>query len=149
MQILNYLLSLLFINLCNSFTLINKKNNAKFLSRDNKLIMGCDYYIDKRLYIYYHNDIGLSYINLDHNRGYYSNYFLSDEHIYEDEDYDKYIKRILEPSMKPIVIFLNNTFCELYFEKKYKKIIEYELNISNKTWNDVNQIIKKEVRYER
>jgi hypothetical protein len=82
--------------------------------------MGCDYYIDKTLYIYYNNDISLSYINLEHDRGYYLNYFLSDEDI--DEDYDKYRKRILELSMKPIIIFINNTFSKLSFEKNYKKL---------------------------
>ena len=31
---------------------------------------------------------------------------------------------------------------------KYKKLIDDELNLSNKTWDDVNKIIKKEERYE-
>lgn len=51
--------------------------------------------------------------------------------------------------MTPIVIFTNNTFSKSSFETKYKKLIDYELNISSKIWNDVNKIIKKEERYER
>jgi hypothetical protein len=51
--------------------------------------------------------------------------------------------------MKPIVIYSNNTFNKLSFENKYKKIIETEIEIFNKTLNDVYKIIKIENRYER
>lgn len=92
----------------------------------------------------------ISYINLDHERGYY--WFLS--LLDEDEDgYDaeltQYIKEKLEPNMKPIVIYSNNAFHKISFENKYKKIIENELNLCNKSWNNVNHVIKKETRYER
>ena len=145
MQILKYLL-FFFINLCNSFSL-NKKNTAIFISRHNlKLNMGCDYYIDKSLYIYDYQDIILSYINLEKTRGYY--WYCKDEDEL-DYDYAAYIKEILEPSMEPIIIYINKSFTKLSFEKKYEKQIEYELKICNKTWDDVNKIIKKEERYER
>lgn len=146
---LNYLLFIGFIHLTNSFMI--KQNIPIFFRNNNlKLNMGCDYYIDKSLYIYDYDNIAFSSINLERNRGYYTDYFLSDEDEDSyDEDYNEYIKRHLEPSMKPIVIFTNNTFRKLSFEKKYKKIIDYELNLNNKTWNDVNIIIKKEERYER
>lgn len=149
MQILKYSL-LFFINFCNSFLLT--KNYPKLISIHHKfeLNMGCDYYIDKNLHIYDYNDKVISYINLEHNRGYFFDYSLLDE---DEDDYDKEvakeIKRILQPSMEPITIFINNTFCKTSFEKKYKKLIDYELIIYNKTWDNVNKIIKKEERYER
>jgi hypothetical protein len=112
--------------------------------------MGCDYYIDKDLHIYDYNDNIISYINLEHERGYY--WFTSV--LDEDEDgYDaelaQYKKDKLTPYMEPIVIYGNNTFNKLSFENKYKKIIENELKIVKKTWYDVNKIIKIEDRYER
>ena len=152
MQIFNYFLFFCFINLYNSFTLINKQIRSNFLSRDyrNKLNMGCDYYIDKNLHIYDYNDKEISYINVEHERGYY--WFMSV--LDEDEDgYDaelaQYIKDILTPTIKPIVIYSNNTFNKLSFENKYKKIIEDEIKIFNKTLNDVKKILKIEYRYER
>jgi hypothetical protein len=116
----------------------------------NKLNMGCDYYIDKNLHIYGYNDKEISYITIEHERGYY--WFMSV--LDEDEDgYDaelaQYIKDLLTPSMKPIVIYSNNTFTKLSFENKYKKIIEDEIKIFNITLNDVKKILKIEDRYER
>ena len=152
MQILNYFLIFCFINLCNSFTLINKQVRPYFLSRDykHKLNMGCDYYIDKNLHIYDYNDKIISYINLEHERGYYWFVSLLDE---DEDGYDtelaQYKKDKLTPYMEPIVIYGNNTFNKLSFENKYKKIIENELKIVKKTWYDVNKIIKIEDRYER
>ena len=149
MQIFNYFLFVCFINLCNSFV---KQITPIFLSRyrRNKLNMGCDYYIDKDLHIYDYNDIEISYINIDHERGYY--WFIST--LDEDEDgYDdkvaQYKKQALEPTMKPIVIYSNNTFNKLSFENKYKEMIEIEIKRFNKTLNDVDKIIKVENRYER
>ena len=152
MTTLNYFLLFCFINLYNSFTLINIKYYPNFLSQysKHKLNMGCDYYIDKDLDIYNHNGIIISYINLQHERGYYS--FISA--LDEDEDgYDteflQYKEDILKPSMEPIIIYSNNSFNKLSFETKYKKIIENELNLFNKTLNDVSKIIKTENRYKR
>ena len=152
MQILYYFLFFCFINLCNSFTVINKHIRPYFLSRDykHKLNMGCDYYIDKNLNIYDYNDKIISYINLERERGYY--WFTS--MLDEDEDgYDaevaQYKKNKLTPKMKPIVIYSNNTFNKLSFENKYKKLIEDEIKIFNKTLNDVKNILKIEDRYER
>jgi hypothetical protein len=112
--------------------------------------MGCDYYIDKNLHIYDYNDIEISYINIEHERGYYW-FMLSideDDNWY-DTEFNEYKKHILESTMKPIIIYTNKTFNKLYFEIKYKKIIESEIKIFNKTLNDVKTIIKIENRYER
>ena len=152
MQILNYFLFICFINLSSSFTPINKKyfTNFHLQNYKHKLNMGCDYYIDKNLYIYDYNNITLSYINLEHERGYYWFCSLLDE---DEDGYDKeltnYIKDTLEPSMKPIIIYSNNTFNKLSFQNKYKKLIEDDLKLVNKTFSDVNEIIKIETRYER
>jgi hypothetical protein len=51
--------------------------------------------------------------------------------------------------MEPIIIYINKNFTKLSFEQKYENRIESELEIYNKTWEDVNIIIKKEERYER
>jgi len=152
MQIFNYFLFVCFINLCNSFNLINKQIRPNFILRDykNKLNMGCDYYIDKNLHIYDYNDKEISYINIEHERGYY--WFMSVLDEDEDEyhaELAQYIKDTLTPSMKPILIYSNNTFNKLSFENKYKKIIEDEIKMFNKTLNDVTKILKIEDRYER
>jgi len=151
MKFLNYFLFIYFIKLCNSFKIINQKY-PNFISRDklHKINMGCDFYIDKDLHIYDNNDKIFSYINLDHKKGYY--WFISvldeDENGHETE-LEEYIKKELESSMEPIIIYSNNSFIKLSFEDKYKKIIEYELNLSNKTFDDVSKIIKEEIRYKR
>ena len=155
MQIYNYFLFFCFINLCNSFTFINKKYGSTFISRNfsYKLNMGCDYYIDKDLQIYDYNDIMISDINLEHNKGYYWLILDEDEDGYNTEMQSyisqALISQALEPVMEPITIYSNNTFHKLSFENKYKKIIEDDLHFNNKTWNDVNKIIKIENRYER
>lgn len=148
---LNYLSFTCFINLCNSFTLFKQMNpiiySRKFYSQLN---MGCDYYINKNLDIYGYNNNLLSFINLEHKRGYYNYCTLLDE---DEEGYEDEVKiniqRQLEPDMKPIEIYSNNKFNKLSFEKKYKFLIECKLNDCNKKWDDVNKIIKKEERYER
>ena len=153
MQILNYFLLICFINLCNSFTKqINKKYCPNFISRQcsYKLNMGCDYYIDKDLCIYDFNNEILSRINLEKIKAYFWFFSVLDQ---DDDGYDiehaEYIEKTLEPSMEPIAIYSNNTFIKLSFENKYKEMIEDELNIFNKTLNDVNKIIKIENRYKR
>ena len=112
--------------------------------------MGCDFYIDKDLHIYDYDDREISCSNLEHKRGYY--WFISI--LDEDKDgYDaeliQYKKQALEPNMKPIVIYSNNTFNKLSFENKYKEIIEDHIKRFNKTLNDVNKVIKIENIYER
>jgi hypothetical protein len=147
MQIFNYFLFVCFINLCNSFV---KQITPKFLSRDlrNKLNMGCDFYKDKDLHIYDYNDKEISYINVEHEKGYYWFISVLDEEGYDDE-VTQYKKQALEPTMKPIVIYTNNTFNKLSFENKYKQIIETDIKRFNLTLNDVDKIIKVENRYER
>lgn len=152
MHILHYFLLFSFINLFNSFTMTNKKIYHKFILHNYryKLYMGCDYYIDKDLHVYDYNNIIFSYINLEHERGYYwfSSLLDKDEDGYDNE-LSEYIKNKLEPNMKPILIYSNSIFVKLSYENKYKKLIEDNLKLYKKTWNDVNKIIKVENRYER
>ena len=151
MHIFNYLLVVCLINLCNSFTLITKQIRPNFLSQycRNKLNMSCDYYIDKNLHLYDYNDREISWINVEHEKGYYwfSSLLDEDEDGY-DTEFATYIENILKQKMKPIVIYKNNTFNKLSSENKYKKIIEEELKLCNKTLNDVSKIIKIENKYE-
>lgn len=93
MQFFNYFLFIYFINLCNSFFLINKQMRSNFISRvyNHKLYMICDYYIDKDLDIYDYNNIIFSYINLEHEK---KNYFFNS--LLDEDGYDieliKYMK---------------------------------------------------------
>ena len=148
MKILSYFLFICFINLCNSFTLINKKycDNLISIQYKYKLYMGCDYYIDKNLLIYNYNDCIFSYINVESKKSYYNFIPILDE---DETEVTNYEKDILKQSMKSIVIYSNNTFNKLSFENKYKKIIEDELNLLKKTLNDVNKIVKIEKIYKR
>jgi hypothetical protein len=112
--------------------------------------MGCDYYIEKELQIYYHNETIFSYIILQRDQGYYwfSSALDEDEDGYERE-FAEYMKQELEPRMKPILIYENNTFQKSSFERKYTQMIEHDLHLSKKTWTDINKILKIENRYER
>ena len=110
--------------------------------------MGCDYYIVKDLVIYY-NDKNISYINLSRERGYfYDINYDEDEEDYEKK-YNESINEQLKPNMKPIIIYSDNNFTNEPLEKKYKNIIEDELNKYNKKWECIKKIMKKESRYER
>jgi len=115
--------------------------------------MGCDYYICKYLKIKFQNNLP-SYILLEKDIGYFN--FNEDE---DDTDYDKkytkYVKDILTPNMKPIIVYEKNQFVNSKLEKKYKILIEEELNNYNRShdnkieWNDILDIKKIEIREER
>jgi hypothetical protein len=112
--------------------------------------MGCDYYIDINLDIYNFNDKLISYINLEHEKGYFWFSSILDEDADGfEEEYAQYIKAILEQRMDPIVIYKNNAFLKLSFDNKYKTIIENHIKFYNMTLNDISKIIKTENRYER
>ena len=111
--------------------------------------MGCDYYIVKVLNIYYNDNNNLRVV-LERQNGYFNFDYYHDE---DEEDYDdkvnEYIKDILTPKMKPIIIYSNNSFNKLSSETKYKTLIENEINKYNKTWCEITKILKAEERYER
>jgi hypothetical protein len=110
--------------------------------------MGCDYYIQKYLYIHY-KDNSTDYITLSKDRGYF--YFSSD--LDEDDPdfeikYKELVSLQLEPEMKPLIIYQDSEFLSNFLENKYKFIVEQKMK-NGKYWIDVEKIIKKENRYER
>jgi hypothetical protein len=111
--------------------------------------MGCDYYIDKNLEIYFDGKSYCSLIRLEHNSGYF--YDIngdSDEEDYEKKEKES-INEQLKPKMKPIVIYSEGKFMSSSFEIKYKILITDKLSRENKKWEDIRQIVKRESRYER
>jgi len=116
--------------------------------------MGCDYYIEKNLYIYYTNEVLPFSLNLERDIGYY--FEINDDKVLDILDNDDYIvkwkklkKYHLEPRLNPVIIYSNNSFHDSYLAKKYKSMIEYEINYSYKKWNDIKEMIIVEERYEK
>ena len=108
--------------------------------------MGCDYYIDTNLVVYYKHESEwkATYILLHQERGYfYETNIDSDE-----EGYDEKIQEQLKPRMKPILIYTDDAFCKPQYEDKYKDWILHYLP-EDKTWADIAKVVKKESRYER
>lgn len=134
MQIINYFLLIYFIKYCNSFIY---KNNRYTLS------MSCDYYIDQDLHIYDYNNLIFSYINLKDERAHYK----FNSKLDDDNEVSYHMKQTLKLVIKPVIIYSNNSFTQLYFENKYKQIIQNDLIQSNKTWKDINKIMKVEHRH--
>ena len=112
--------------------------------------MGCDYYISKVLRVYY-NTIEYLSIEIDRKKGYFSDIIWDEDE--DDEEYDRkqeeYLKDVLTPKTKPIIIYNEGAFNKSNTETKYKSIIEERLNICGKKWSDIIKIIKVEVRFER
>jgi|LauGreStaDraftv2_3_1035109.scaffolds.fasta_scaffold69441_2 hypothetical protein len=114
--------------------------------------MGCDYYIDKTLYIFYHNENNsnsdFSTIELSHDKGYFYYPNLDEDDIDYDKIIEKSINDQLTSNMKPIILYSNNVFTDVKYEKKYKTLIESNMT-KGKKWEDIKEIKKKESRYER
>jgi hypothetical protein len=114
--------------------------------------MVCDYYIVKNLRLYFQNIVPLLYIQVEYFKEDFYSGLDEDEHDYE-EKYEEYIKYILTPEMKPIIIYENNKFINSRLENKYMSVIQERINIynnSNETcigFNDIIDIIKIETRY--
>jgi hypothetical protein len=120
---------------------------------NNKLYMGCDYYIEHNLRIYY-NDNNIYTINLNRERGYYSDY---DDFIMNLRNEangistrEKMKEYYLTPKAIPFLIYTNHSFVNTYVSDKYKAQLEFEMmNNDYKTWNDIKDIVILEERYER
>ena len=110
--------------------------------------MGCDYYIDTELVLFFHNDSSRTYINLDHNRGYFYEINIDSGDADYDKKQEESEKEQLTPSMTPILIYANNLFTKPIYEEKHKDLILHHLP-NDKTWTDIKKIIKSESRYER
>jgi len=110
--------------------------------------MGCDYYINKDIIIYFQDNSRHS-INIEHNRGYFYDINKDEDEEDYEEEYEKSIQEQLQSKMKPIILYKDHSFCNNAFEIKYKNIIDSELSKIGKTWIDIVKIKKVESRYER
>lgn len=86
--------------------------------------MGCDFYIDTNLYIYYFNSNNISYISLSHDRGYFYESLLDEDNENYEKKYEEMHNEQLKARNKPIIIYDNNKFITPNLETKYKKLIE-------------------------
>ena len=107
--------------------------------------MGCDYYIQKVLRIYFEDDDYLCFV-VETERGYYMDIYDEDEEDYETK-VNEYKKKCLTPDIEPIIIY-NGAFNKSASETKYKSIVENFMNDCGKKFSDITKIIKVEHRYE-
>lgn len=145
-----FLYFLFFINVNNSFKLINHFN---YRLNNKVLYMGCDYYIENNLCIYY-NDNSKKYINLNRERGYYSDYsdFIMSvrDKVNNMSSWEKMKQYHLTPKAIPFLIYTNYSFTNMYLSNKYKEMIDFEIiNNDYKSWDDIKEIVIEEERYER
>jgi hypothetical protein len=96
--------------------------------------MGCDYYIRHYLYVYFENKKSNIPILLDTERCYFY------DNGEDDDDYnEKEIEEQLTPC-KPILIYSNNDFINMNFKSEYKDIIQKQLDIIDKKWENISII---------
>jgi len=149
MFFLKLLLFLFSINLHYSFKIISYLNRNPY----NKLFMGCDYYIEQRLCIFY-NDNSCYCINLKRERGYYTDYddFVMNRNTQTNNliEWEKIQQHHLTPTASPFIIYTNHSYINLYVANKYESMVEFEMihNI-DKNWDDIKDIVVYEERYER
>jgi len=116
--------------------------------------MGCDYYIYKYLKIKFNNNNFPLFIQLEKDLGFFDFDLDEDDPDY-DKKYKKYIKQMLTPNMKPIIIYEKNQFANSKLENKYKFFIQEELNRFNNSheekidWSNILDVNKIETREER
>jgi len=111
--------------------------------------MGCDYYILKVLKIRYKSGTE-SCIVLDRQRMYYSYDPVcdSDDSDYET-NYERYTDSVLKVTFVPVHIFSNDSFRNESVEVKYRKMIHAHLIDNKRTYDDVLDVYKAEVREPR
>ena len=125
-----------------------KGNEKKYKMNFLYFLMGCDYYIDKDIIIYFQDNSRHS-INVENERGYFYDIDIDEDEDDYEKEYEKSIQTQLEPKMKPIILYTDHSFCNNAFELKYKNLIDYELLRIGKTWVHIVKIKKVEYRYER
>ena len=135
----------LFFHLNSSFKMIN-------INRKSYMFMGCDYYIDQRLCIFY-NDKSRYCINLKREKGYFTEYDDFIMNINSQSNLTKWGKierHHLTPKAVPFVVYTNHSYINEYVADKYQAVIEYEMihNIDRK-WSDIKDIVLYEDRWER
>jgi hypothetical protein len=113
------------------------------------MAMGCDYYIEQNLWIKY-TDESINYINLHRESGYYYDIGDDDDLWVNVEDREKLKEYHLRPKTKPSVIYANHTFTNADYLHKYSAMLHFEmLNHDYKTWDDIDEIVVVEERFQR
>jgi hypothetical protein len=107
--------------------------------------MGCDFYIYKKLYIYYKNKEKMM-ITLSSNQGWFYDCNLDSDEVNYEKKLKKSENEQLKPSHDPIIIYKDDSFINKNLEIKYKEFIEDSLKIN---WTDIDKIVKVEERWER
>ena len=111
--------------------------------------MGCDYYISKKIYIYFNNNYNNYLVfELSRTHGYYCYDYDEDELDYQ-EKMISYKERALTPQMKSIILYENNNFNKSSYETTYKTLVEQKAEKYGKKWEDISKIEKVEERFER
>lgn len=111
--------------------------------------MGCDYYILKVLKIKY-KDATESYIELDRQRMYhsYEPECDSDDSDYES-NYERYTDSVLKVTFVPICLYSDDSFKNERIEVKYRQVIHGHLIDRKRTYDDILDIYKAEIRHAR
>lgn len=127
-----------FISLCDSIDLffLSRIRNKMY----SKLITECDYYIDKKLHVYYNDNSSIIILNREKCFYYYPPLDNDYEYQYNNEVINKYLNKQLEVNTKEITIYSNNSFNKSSFENKYKKLVENDLNNNHRKWGDIIEI---------
>ena len=109
--------------------------------KSHKLFVGCDYYIEQRLCIFY-NDNSCYCMNVRRERGYYGDGAQSN--LTELEKI-----RHLTPNASQFIIYTNHSYINENVSNKYEAMVEFEMihNIEQK-WDDIKEIVVYEQRYE-
>lgn len=110
--------------------------------------MGCDFYIYKSLKIYYKNDI-CDLIDIEKEQRYFYYPEIDNDDVEYEKKRSESISEQLQPRMKPILIYRDNSFVNVIYESKYKEFIFIKIASYNKTWEDITTIEKIEYRCER
>jgi len=138
------ILLVLFFTLYSSFKSYSRKSH--------KLFIGCDYYIEKRLCIFY-NDKSCYCMNLKREIGYYTEHedFIMKINTRNRNltEWEKIQKHHLRPKESTLIIYTNRSYINEYVEKKYQPMVEFEMihNI-DQNWCDIKDIVLYEQRYE-
>jgi hypothetical protein len=141
-----------FLNICYILSLLYFKSTAfmlpiNYVNGPNNMPdikMGCDYYIYKILRIYYVNEPFRSDIELSREPGYYYDSFIDeDESNYESQIEEHYSQQHV-PLMRPILVYINNSFTSNKLENKYNKTIEERIFNDKQQFKNIIKILKIE-----
>ena len=114
---------------------------TSYVNPKSQLFMGCHYYIEQRLCIFY-EDKSCYCMNVRREKGYYK----KDSITQKLTELEKHLTQKETPS----IIYTNRSYINKYVEKKYQPMVEFEMihNI-DQNWKDIKEIVVYEERYER